>query len=130
MPLVDMDVDTAPTLAPAAPGPARLTADEILDLVALHVAATLLPARASVKDRERVRQTWRAALRVVDASGDQSTTDLGPWALAYVPGVHAGDNDTSAVHVETGRVFGGSKETRQAPGEGTEAWLVRLTTVL
>lgn len=101
-------------------GPQVDTSDRVRELVALHVAATLVP-QASVTQREQIRASWHAALLVVwDAVPD--------WALAYVPGYHHGDNETFAVRKDTGLVVGGACPlTGQAAGESTADWLARLT---
>lgn len=98
-----------------------MTEEDVRSAVALHVAATILPARATVAVRETVRSNWFTALiAIMDAHED--------WALAYVPGVHHGDNETYAVHLSTGGVFGGhGHPTAQKHRESTAQWLVRLS---
>ena len=104
---------TIPILSPV------LNEDDAPARVALHVAATLVPS-ASLTQRERIRATWETALTVIWHRHDV-------WAVAYVPGIHHGDNETYAVHKASGRVVGGDcRLTRQETGESTEAWLSRL----
>lgn len=119
------DIAVEPFNAPSALAdpslfPAVSTAEQARDLVALHAAATLVPS-AGLLQREQIRATWNAALTVVWEFDDA-------WAIAYLPGVHHGDNDTYAVHKDSGRVFGGScPETKQDDRESTATWLARLT---
>lgn len=112
-----------PLHAVPAPVPTDLSAEDIVDLVALHVASTLLPPTAKVTAREQVRQNWRAHLVAV-----MDVFNHPQWAMAYVPGVHHGDNEIYAIHLPTGRVFGGDDvRTAQQCGESTHHWLSRLT---
>ena len=93
------------------------------NVVAMHAATTLLPARAKAAEREQVRRNWTTFLSVVfliDGHPD--------WSLGYIPGVHHGEGDTYAVHRPTGRVFGGGcTTTGQQRRETTDLWLTRLT---
>lgn len=99
------------------------SAEDVRHAVALYAAATLLPARTPLGQRETARVRWYNALKVI-APLDQHPQ----WALAYVPGVHHGHNDTYAVHLPTGAVFGGDcAVTGQQWRESTHQWLTRLT---
>lgn len=101
-------------------GPVLLDGDTARDAVASYVASTLLPTSASVLVREQVRRNWLSCLLVTHQNLDPN------WAVVYLPGVHHGDNDSFAVHLPTGRVFGDCAETRQDEREGTECWVARL----
>jgi hypothetical protein len=102
-----------------------LSGDDIRHLVALHVAATLLPVGALLTTREEVRARWFDALQVVEPLPHHPE-----WAMAYLPGLHPCDADAYVVHLPTEYVFGGDATTSIHAGESTDGWLDRLATLL
>lgn len=94
----------------------------VRDAVGRFAAATLLPATSPPQARDRVRDSWAAAVDLIEVASHPE------WMLAFIPGSHVGDALVHAIHLNTGHVFGGdSGPTVQQPGESTHVWLDRLT---
>ena len=118
-PATTLTAAATPAASPTVSSP--ISADQAVEAVALHVAATALSASATLAERERVRSTWAAHLVVADACRHPK------WHVLYLPGMTFNDGETWAVHRTTGRVAGGECDlTGQRDGESTDAWLNRL----